>query len=118
MKQTAQQLRTKLLTLIMAGAAGAGFAAAATATETGNVINAHIDAVTTVSAPDTAQADGAADAHMSMPGNATSNAQSQSGAAPNTDRVTERMSTHSAEWTPSAGADLADAAQATAQRNP
>jgi hypothetical protein len=116
MKQTAQQLCTRLLTLIMAGVAGTGAAAAAAATGTG--INAQVDTGADVSAPDTAPADGAVDAHISMYMSISGNAQSQNGAAPNTDRAAERMSTHSAEWTPSAGADLADADQATAQRTP
>jgi hypothetical protein len=94
MKQNAQQVRTKLLTLIMAGVAGAGLAAAAPAAETGTGIDARVDAGTTVSAPDTAQAGGAADAHMSPSGNANSNAQWQSGATRGEDRAAERMSAH------------------------
>ena len=110
MKQNTQQLRTKLLTLIMAGVAGAGFAAAATAAATDTGAN--------VLVPDTIQADGTADTHMSTSGSASSHIQSQSGTAPSTDRVTERMSTHSAELTPSADADLEAVGKTTTKRKP
>jgi hypothetical protein len=116
MKQNAQQVRHKFLTLIMAGVAGAGFAAAAVAAETGTGINANVDAGATFSAPGTAQAGGAADAHMSTSGNANSNAQWQSGATRGEDRAAERMNTHSTELRQSAGADLADVDKATTQR--
>lgn len=103
MKQNAQRVRPKLLTLIMAGAS---FAAAATAAETGTGINTNVDA---------------ADAHMnmyiSMSGNANSNAQWQSGAARGEDRAAERMHAQRAELRQSAGADLTDVDKATAQRN-
>ena len=44
MKQNAQQVRSILLTLIMAGVAGAGFAAAATTAESGTWIEVNVDA--------------------------------------------------------------------------
>jgi len=115
MKQNAQQVRPKFLTLIMAGVAGAGFAAAAAA-ETGTGINANVDAGTTFSAPGTAQAGGAAETHMSTSGSANSNAQWQSGATRGEDRAAEHMNTHSTELRQSAGADLADVDKATTQR--
>lgn len=106
MKQNAQQLRTKLLILIMAGVAGAGFAAAATAAATDTGAN--------VLAPDTTQTDGTADTHMSTSGSASSHIQSQSGTAPSTDR----MSTPSAELTPSADVDLEAVGKTTTKRKP
>ena len=106
MKQNTQQLRTKLLTLIMAGVSGAGFAAAATA--------AAPDTGANVLAPDTTQADGTADTHMSTSDSASNHIQSQSGTAPST----ERMSTHSAELTPSADADLEAVGKTTTKRKP
>ena len=113
MKQNAQQVRTKLLTLIMAGVAGAGFAAAATAAGIDGGINANVGTGATVSAPDTTQAGGTADAHMSTSGSANSNAQWQSGATRGADRAAERMNTHGAEMTQSGGADLEAAGTAT-----
>lgn len=89
MKQYAQQIRTQLLTLIMAGVAGAGVATAATAADVG--------AGASVPAPDTAQAGGAADAHMSPSGSANNNAQWQSGATRGADRATERMNANGAD---------------------
>ncbi|MHB1086009.1 MAG: hypothetical protein ACYCZA_14375 [Thiobacillus sp.] len=100
MKQNTQQVRTKLLTLIMAGVAGAGLAAAATAAGLGGGINASVGAGATVSAP-TAQAGGAADAHMSTSGIANSNAQWQSEATRGADRAAERMNANGAEMTQS-----------------
>ncbi len=95
MKHT-QQVRTKLMTLIVAGVAGAGFAAAASAAGMGGGINADVGAEATVSTPDTAQTGGAAYAHMSTSGNANNNAQWQSGATRGTDRAAERMNTNGA----------------------
>jgi len=95
MKQNAQQVRTKLLTLIMTGVAG--FAAAATAAGMGGGINANVGAGATVPAPATAQAGGVADAHMSTSGIASSNAQWQSGATRGADRAAERMNPNGAE---------------------
>lgn len=103
MKRNNQQVRTKLLTLIVASVAGAGFAAAVSAAGIGGGINADVDAGATVStpdtpqAPDTAQAGGAADTHMSTSGKANTNAQWQSGATRGTDRATERMNDNGAE---------------------
>lgn len=116
MKQNIQQLRPKFLTLILAGVAGAGFAAAAVAAETGSGINANVEAGPTFPAPGTAQAGGAADTHMSTSGNASSNAQWQSGATRGEDRAAERMNTHGTELRQSAGADLADVDKATTPR--
>ena len=116
MKHNAQQVRPKLLTLIMAGVAGAGFAAAAVAAETGAGINANVDAGTTFSAPGTARAGGAAEAHMSTSGSANSNAQWQSGATRGEDRAAERMNTHGTALRQSAGAEPADVDKATTQR--
>jgi len=97
MKQNTQQVRTKLLTLIVASVAGAGFAAAASAAGIGSGSNADVGAGATVSTPDTAQVGGAADAHMSTSGNANNNAQWQSGTTRGTDRAAERMNAHGAE---------------------
>lgn len=97
MKQNTQQVRTKIMTLIVAGVVGAGFAAATSAAGIGDGIDADIGAATTVPTPDTAQVGGAADAHMSTSGNASNNAQWQSGATRGTDRAAERMNAHGAE---------------------
>lgn len=97
MKQNTQQVRTKLLTLIVASVAGASFAAAASAAGISGGINADVGAEATVSTPDTAQAGGAADTHMSTSGNANTNAQWQSGATRGTDRAAERMNANGAE---------------------
>jgi hypothetical protein len=96
MKQPTQQVRTKLMTLIMAGMAGAGFSAAATAAGMGGGTSATVGAGATVSAPDTAQAGGAADAHMSTSGIANSNAQWQSEATRGAARAAERMNANGA----------------------
>lgn len=95
MMQHAQQVRTKLFTLIMAAVAGAGFATAATAAGAG--VNANVDADTQVVARDNAQAGGSADARMSPSGNTNSNAQWQSGAAQGADRAAGRMNPKGAE---------------------
>src|SRR5512141_2945865 len=97
MKQYAQQVRTQLLTLIMAGVAGAGLATAATAAGLGGGAHADVGAGASVPAPDTAQAGGAADAHMSPSGSANSNAQWQSGATRGADRAAERMNANAAD---------------------
>ena len=98
MMQTAQQVRSKLLTLIVAGVAGVAFTNAATAAGVGGGAQ--------VAAPDSAQAGGSADAHMSSAGSANSNAQWQSGATRGADRAAERMSTNGDDMRQSAGADL------------
>lgn len=104
MKQIFQTARIKLLTLIMAGAAGGGFAIAATAAGVG--VNAG------------AQAGGVADAHMSASGSADSDAQWQSGATRGIDRAAERMSPQGAEMNQAGVANLgaAGAAAATGTR--
>lgn len=86
--QKAQQVRTQLLTLMMAGAAGISFAA--TAADVG--IKADVGTDAKVMAPDNAQAGGVAGAHMSSSGSGNGNAQWQSGAAQGVDRAAERMS--------------------------
>jgi len=91
MMRNAQQIRTKLLTVIMAGVAGVGLAAAATAAEVGGGADANVDAGVQVAAPGNTQAGGTADAHMSTAGSANSNAQWQSGALRGADRAAERM---------------------------
>ena len=105
MKQYAQQVRTQLLTLIMAGVAGAGLATTATAAGIGGGVHAEVGAGASLPAPDTAQAGGAADAHMSPSGSANSNAQWQSGATRGAGRAAERMNAD--------GADLEAAGTAT-----
>ena len=115
MKQNAQQVRTQLLTLIMAGVTGAGFAAAATAAGIGGGVNANVGAGANVSVPGTAQAGGAADAHMSPSGSANSNAQWQSGATRGADRAAERMDAQGAEMKQSGGAGLEATDTATVQ---
>ena len=97
MKQYAQKVRTQLLTLIMAGVAGAGVATAATAAGIGGGVHADVGASASVPAPDTAQAGGAADAHMSPSGSANNNAQWQSGATRGADRAAERMNADDAD---------------------
>ena len=72
MKQYAQQVRTQLLTLIMAGMAGAGVATAATAAGLGGVHAA--DDGTGFHAPDPAQTGGTADTRLRPPGSANGNA--------------------------------------------
>ena len=96
MKQYAQQVRTQLLTLIMAGVAGAGLATTVTAAGIGGG-HADVGAGASVPAPDTAQAGGAADAHMSPSGSANSNAQWQSGATRGAGRAAERMNADGAD---------------------
>lgn len=105
MKQYAQQVRTQLLTLIMAGVAGVGAATAATAAGLGGGVHADVGAGASVPAPDTAQAGGTADAHMSPSGSANSNAQWQSGATRGADRAAERTNADGAEMKQSGGAD-------------
>lgn len=92
MKQNHQQIRTKLLTVIMAGVTGVGFAAAATAAGAGIGANANVGAGAQVTAPTNTQAGGSANTHMSTAGNANSNAQWQRGATQGVDRAADRMS--------------------------
>ena len=93
MKQYAQQVRTRLLTLIMAGVAGAGFASVATAAGMGGGIKSDVGTGASVPAREPAQTSGAADAHMGPSGSASSNA-------------TERMNANDAEMKQSGGTDL------------
>jgi hypothetical protein len=74
MMQNAQAIRAQLITVIMAGVAGAGFAAAATA-----------------AAPGYVQAGGAVDAHLNAYISAHSNTRWTSGAARDADRAAEQM---------------------------
>jgi hypothetical protein len=97
MKQYAQQVRTQLLTLIMAGVAAAGVAMTATAAGLGGGIHADVGAGASAPAPEPAQAGGAADAHMSPSGSANNNAQWQSGATRGADRAAERMNAEGAD---------------------
>ncbi len=106
MKSNAQQVRTQLLTLIIAGVASAGFATAATAAGMGGGIQARVGVDAT--------AGGAADAHMSGSGSANSNAQWQSGSARGADRAAERMNANGTDMKQSAGMDLEAAGSAAA----
>lgn len=115
MKQNAQQIRTKLLTVIMAGVAGVGFAAAATAAGVGVGINTNVGAGAQVAAPNNAQAGGSADAHMSTAGSANSNAQWQNGATRGADRAAARMDTNVNGLEQSTAAGLESAGKATAK---
>ena len=89
MMRNAQQIRSKLLTVILAGVAGVGFATAATAAG----VDANVGAGAQVEAPGNVQAGGPADAHMSPSGSTNTNAQWQSGAT----RGAERMGTSGTE---------------------
>lgn len=111
MKQNSQQIRTKLLTVIMAGVAGVGFATAATAAGVG----ANVGAGTEVTAPDKAQAGGSADAHMSTSGSANTNAQWESGATRGADRAAARMDTNVDALEQTTAAELEAAGKATAK---
>ncbi|MDP1645398.1 MAG: hypothetical protein Q8K35_08400 [Thiobacillus sp.] len=113
MKQNTQQIRTKLLTVIMAGVAGVGFATAATAAGVGVDVNTNVSAGAQVAAPNNAQAGGSADAHMSTSGSANSNAQWQSGATRGADRAAERMGTNVDGLKQSTTAEFEAAGQAT-----
>lgn len=112
MKQNAQQIRTKLLTVILAGVAGVGFATAVTAAGVG--VGGKADAGAQVAASDKAQAGVYADAHMSTTGSANGNAQGQSGATWGADRAAERMGTNVDGLAQSTAAEL-EASQATAK---
>jgi hypothetical protein len=114
MKQNAQQIRTQLLTVIMAGVAGVGFAAAATAAGVGGGVNANVGAGAQVVAPE-AQAGGSADVHMSPSGSENSNAQWQGGATRGADRAAARMGTNVDGLEPSTAAELGAAGQAAAK---
>ena len=109
MMRNAQQIRSKLLTVILAGVAGVGFATAVTAAG----VEANVGAGAQVEAPGNVQAGGTADAHMSTSGSANSNAQWHSGATRGADLAAERMNAHGAEMTQSGGADLEAAGTAT-----
>ena len=97
MMRNAQQIRSKLLTVILAGVAGVGFATAATAAGVDIGVDANVDAGAQVEAPGNVQAGGPADAHMSPSGSTNTNAQWQSGAARGADRAAERMGTNGTE---------------------
>jgi hypothetical protein len=112
MKQNAQ-IRTQLLTVIMAGVASVGFAAAATAAGVGGGVNTNVGAGAQV-APE-AQAGGSADAHMSTTGSENSNAQWQGGATQGADRAAARMGTTVDGLEPSTPAELEAVGQATAK---
>ena len=99
MKQSVQQVHTKLMSLILSsliitGVAGVGFAAAAMAA--GAPAGVGADAV----------AGGATEANMSDAGTANSNAQWQSGATRGADRAAARMHTTGSKMKQSGGADL------------
>jgi hypothetical protein len=97
MKHYAQQVRARLLTVIMAGVAGIGLASAATA--------AGVSAGANASVGSGAQAAGVtAEEHMSTSGSANSNAQWQDGATQGADRATDRTGTYGADMKQSGGA--------------
>jgi hypothetical protein len=89
MKQNAQQIRNKLMIVIMAGVAAVGFAAAARAAQVGAGVSTDDGASAQVEAPSNARAGGSGNAHMSTSGSANSNAQWQSGATRGADRAAE-----------------------------
>ncbi len=115
MMQQAQQLHTKLWSVITAGLAGAGFVTAAMASGMGAGVNPDVGAGAQVAAPDNAGAGGAADAHMSPAGSTNSNAQWQIGTTRGEDRATERMNPKGAEMKQSADAQHEAASKATPQ---
>jgi hypothetical protein len=104
--QTALKVRTRLLTAILSGVAALGFAAAATAEETGADASAD------------ARLGGAADAHMSPSGHSHNNAQWQNDAARGADRAAERMGDGLDEIDPAAPAERKDAARAAQATRP
>lgn len=111
MMQTAQQVGSKLLALIIAGVAGVGFVTAATAAGVGAGVDANVGGGAQVAAPDMDQAGGSADAHMSTSGSTNSNAQWQSGAT----RGAEHMNARDAEMKPSEETALEAIGTATAK---
>lgn len=84
MMRNAQAIPAQLITVIMAGVAGAGFAAAATA-----------------AAPGYVQAGGAVDAHLNAYISAHSNARWTSAADRDTDRAAEQMGANDLGLAPS-----------------
>ena len=108
MKQDVQQVRSKLLTLIMAAVIGFGLATAATAAGVNAKANADAGA----------QAGGSADAHMSTSSSTNGNAQWQSGASQGADRAAVRMSPYGAEMKQSGEASLDAGSNAAARRKP
>lgn len=90
MKQYAQQVRVKLLGLMMAGMAGVGLASAATAAGMGAGANAQVGS-------GAERAGVTAGEHMSTSGSTNSNAQWQDGATQGADRAAARMSTYGAD---------------------
>lgn len=111
MMQTAQQVGSKLLALIIAGVASVGFVTAATAAGVGADVDAKVGGGSQIAAPDTDQARGSADAHMSPSGSTHSNAPWQSGAT----RDAARMNDHDAEMKQSDGTALEAIGTATAK---
>jgi hypothetical protein len=101
MKLNTQQILAKLPTMIMAGVASAGFAAAATAAETDTGTHAGIYAGSHVSAPHTTQSDSTADTIKNPSG--------KSGASPGT----ESKRTDNDESKLSSGADMKAAGKAS-----
>jgi hypothetical protein len=113
MKQNAQ-VRTPLLTVIMAAVASVGFASAATAAGVGGGVNTKVGAGVQVAPPE-AQAGGSADAHMSPTGSENSNPQWQGAATQGADRAAARMGTNVDALEPSTAAELEAAGQASAK---
>ena len=113
MMRNAQQIRSKLLTVILAGVAGVGFATAATAAG----VDANVGAGAQVEAPGNVQAGGTADAHMSPSGSTNTNAQWQNGAARGADRAAERMGTSGTELKPSTELEVTGKTTAKAKRS-
>jgi hypothetical protein len=115
MTQQAQQVRTRLLSVIIAGLAGAGFVTAAPAAGLGAGAHANVGAGAQVAAPDDAQAGGSAEAHMSPVGSINSNAQWQGGAVRGSDRAAGRMNPKGAEMRQPADEDPEAAGRAIPQ---
>ena len=91
------QLRTKVLTAIMASVIGLGFVTAAIAARLGVDTDTRIEAGANIGA-DHANAGGTADAHMSTAGSANNNAPWGSGVARGTDRAAQRKHSGSTVW--------------------
>lgn len=110
MKTNAQPIRSRLVTVIMAGVAGASFAAAAAAAGVG------VDARAKAATPGYVQAGGAADAHMSAYGSAHANAQWKSGATRGADRAAAGAGIDALEPSTTAEFEVAGKAAAQARR--
>ena len=98
MPQNTQQLRTKVLTAIMASVIGLGFVTAAIAARLGVDTDTRIEAGANLGASDHANAGGNADAYMSTAGSANNDAPWGSGVARGTDRAAQRKHSSSAVW--------------------